>query len=169
MRKLIALVPILLFLLIGCAGNQIKYEPRPFTPPAKVPDYKLPLDPFANTPAPVGIFLKKDPSGKFVLCPKEEATIVGYTSKELDRITLRLQYLKTQNTQLVELINIHVMRQNVLIDIVIDKNLVTEIYRQLFVDMQNKMSSEQFWNKVEKSGQWLVIIGLLIEMGILVI
>jgi PBP1b-binding outer membrane lipoprotein LpoB len=167
--KTLAVLIFVAFLLVGCAGTQVKYEPQTFTPPNKVPLYVPPADPFDKSPAPVAIYLKKDTTGKYVVCPREEADIEAFTSKELDKITLRIHSLKVTNAQLVELINIHVMRENVLIDIIVDKNIAKELYRQLFVDMQNKMSQEDFMHKLQQGGYWAVIVALLIEVGVLAV
>jgi hypothetical protein len=168
MKRYLLLFVLLLLVVSGCATVQEKYEPRPFTPPVKVPEYKLPVDPFANTSPPEMIFLRKDTSGKFVVCPKEEAELSAFTAKELQKITIRLQYYKTITSQLEDLVNIHIRRENVLIEVIIDQNILKELNREMVVDLRNKMSSDQFWNKLEKGGYVAVIIGLLIEMGVLI-
>lgn len=157
MRKLLLLFVGLLF-LAGCAGTQLKYEPHSFTPIPKVEAYNLPEDPFKEPPVPV--YLKKDTSGKYITCQKEEADLVAYTGKELSKIVLRLEYLKTVNADLVRLVNVRIQRENILIDIVTDQNTAKEIYRELIVDLQNQNSGKS----IEKAGLWVIIIGQLIAI-----
>ncbi len=157
MKKVIVLLAGLL-LLTGCATTQLKYEPHSFTPIPKVEAYKLPEDPFKEPPVPV--YLKKDTSGKYITCQKEEAELVAYTGKELNKIVLRLEYLKTVNADLEKLVNIHIQRENVLIDIVTDQNTAKEIYREILVDLQNQIKGQ----KIDQAGQWVIIIGQLIAI-----
>jgi len=154
MRKLLVLL-VALFILAGCATTQLKYEKQDFITPPKVEVYKLPLDPFTEPPVP--IFLNKDTAGKYILCQKEEAELVAYTSKELGKITLRIAYLKEVNSNLERLVNIYIQRENVMIDIITDQQTAKEIYRGLIVDLQNQNKGQS----VEKVGMWAIMIGQL--------
>lgn len=157
--KLLILV-ITLAILTGCAST-IKYEKQPFTPIPKVEPYVLSADPFTEPPVP--IYLKKGDrfdEQKYVLCPKEEAEVIAFTSKELNKITLRIAYLKDLNSDLVKLVNIHIQRENVMIDIITDQNTAKEIYRELLVDLQNASK----WKSAEKVGLWTIIIGQLVTI-----
>ena len=161
------LLLIVLFVLVSCATTQKTYTPQVFTPPTKSPEYKLPEDPFANIPAPVSIFLKKDSSGKYVLCSKEEAEIVGFTGKELNKIVLRLDYYKTQLPQVAQLVNLHIQREDLLINLIVDQNILKELFREMYIEAYNKGESQQFWNKVQQGGYWAMIIALVIEIAML--
>ena len=167
MKKWIALAMIL-FWITGCAGTKLVYTPQPFTPPAKSPEYKLPPDPTAGIPAPTPTtYFKRDATGKWVECPKEQAELSAFTSKELNKITIKLEWVKTILPQLEGNINLHIQHENNLIDIIVDKNTAKEIYRELYVEMYNKALSDKNLFNVEKGGYIAVIIGLLIEAAIL--
>jgi len=166
MKKLLMLLLLVTFILIGCATEPIKYEKQSFTPPPKQEEYKLPADPFANVPAPVFIYLKKDTDGRYIVSSKEEVEVYAFTPTELQKITLRISYLKEVNTQLVDLVNIQIRRGNVLIDLFVDQQIAKELYREINVDLQNQMKHDKAWNTVEKGGLWAIIIGLIIELGI---
>jgi hypothetical protein len=154
MKKLLTLLAVL-SILAGCATTQIKYEKQPFTVIPKVEAYKLPPDPFTEPPVP--IFLKKDATGNYIFCQKEEAELVAFTSKELGKITLRIGYLKEISSELEKLVNIHIQRENLLITIIVDQQTAKEIYRELIVDLQNYSKGQS----LEKTGQWAIIIGQL--------
>jgi hypothetical protein len=139
----------------------VKYEPLKFNPPAKAEAYKLPPDPFANIPAPVPIYLKKDATGKYITCKAEEADIVAFTGKDLNTITIRITYFKNLMPQLENLVNLHIQRENGLIDLIIDQNILKEFYREMNVEWQNKAHKDKILGDIEKAGLWLVIIGQL--------
>jgi hypothetical protein len=165
--KKIAILLAILFLATGCA-TQIPYTKQVFTPPPKADSYKLPADPFTGVPAPTMIYLKKDATGKYVVCPKEEVELYAFTSTELGKITIRLNYYKDERPQLENLVNLHIQRENLLIDLIVDQNVLKELLREMNVDLQNKINSDKMWWSVEKGGYIAVILGMLIEMGILI-
>jgi hypothetical protein len=166
MRKWIALL--VLFLLVGCAGTHVKYEKQPFTPPPKSEAYKVPADPFIGIPLPEPTYLKKDPSGHYVVCKKEEAEVAAYTTKDIHNLTIRIVYYRDLNVALENQVNLHIQRENLLINLVVDVNILKELYREFNVDLQNKASSDKTMFNLEKGGYIAVIIGLLIEMGLLI-
>jgi hypothetical protein len=168
MKKWIALALILVW-ITACAGPKMTYTPTPFTPPVKSPEYKLPPDPAAGIPAPEPIYLKKDAAtGKYVICKKEEVELYAFTSKELNKITIRLDYYKNVLPQLENLVNIHIQREGVLIDLLVDKNVAKELFKELYVEMYNKNITDKNMFNMEKGGYIAVILGILIEMGILI-
>ncbi len=161
MKKLLILT-IFLF-LFGCATTeQLKYERQTFTPPQKTEEYKLPSIDFGEAPKP--IFLAKLKDGNWKEVSREEGTLIAYTSKEHDKIVIRLQYGKEIIPKLVDLINIQVRRGNVLVDVVMDQQTAKELYRELLVDVQNKAKSDKAWDTTEKGALWLVILGQLIAI-----
>ena len=167
MKKWIVLLVLFLF-VTGCAGTQIKYEAQPFTPPPKSEAYKIPADPFTGIPLPEPTYLKKDSSGKYIVCKKEEAEVAAFTTKDIHNLTIRIVYYRDLNVALENQINLHIQRENLLINFVIDVNILKELYRQMNVDLQNKVSSDKMMFNLEKGGYIAVIIGMLIEMGILI-
>lgn len=166
MRKWIALL--FLLLLVGCAAP-LKYEKQVFTPPPKAEAYKMPSDPFTGIPLPEPTYLKKDPSsGHYIVCKKEEAEVAAYTTKDIHNLSIRIIYYRDLNVALENQINLHIQRENLLITLVIDQNILKELLREFNVDLQNKIHSDKMWWNVEKGGYIAVIIGMLIEMGLLI-
>lgn len=160
--KFITLV-VCLLLLAGCASApQLKYEKQTFTPPPKSEEYKLPTIDFGDPPKP--IFLAKQSDGNWKEVAKEQGELIAYTSKEHDKIVVRIQYYKEMTPKLVDLVNIHIKRDNLLIDLVVDQQTAKEIYRELLVDVQNQAKSDKNWNTAEKGGLWAIIIGQLIAI-----
>lgn len=163
--KYVVLLLALVVLLAGCASvTPIKYEPQAFKPPSKTEEYKLPPDPFASVSPPVFIFLKKGLDGNYVVCSKEESEFAALAPKELDKITLRISYLKDINGKLMELVNVQILRGNVLIDLISDQQVAKEIYRQIMVDFQNQANHDKNWSNVEKAGYLAIIIGQLVAL-----
>lgn len=165
MRKYFALLIVLLG-VVACSST-IKYERQAFTPPPKVESYKLPASPLSEMSAFDLVFIKKDSAGRYVTCPKAEAELTAFTAKDLNKVTLTIQYYKEMTPQLENLVNLHIQRENLLIDFIIDQNFLKELLREFNVDLQNKAASDKTWWNVEKGGYWGVIIGLIIEAAIL--
>ena len=162
--KLISLILVCLF-MAGCAAP-LKYEPpKPLDIP-KIPEYKLPTDPFQGTAPPVKIFLKKQ-GGTWVECPKEEGQIIAYTPKEHDKIVLRIQYYNQLVPQLERLVNVNIQIANQTITLVIDQQLAKEVYKELWIDVQNARNHDKNMFGLEKGGLYAIIIGLIIEAAIL--
>jgi len=160
--KFITLI-VCLLLLAGCASvPQLKYEKQPFTPPPKSEEYKLPSIDFGDPPK--AIFLAKQSDGNWKEVTKEQGELIAYTSKEHDKIVVRIQYYKEMTPKLVDLVNIHIKRDNLLIDLVVDQQTAKELYRELLVDVQNQAKSDKGWNTAEKGGLWAIIIGQLIAI-----
>jgi hypothetical protein len=165
MKKYLVLL-VILFALTACAQT-IKYKRQPFTPPKKAEAYKLPASPLSEMSAFDLVFIKKDPIGRYVTCPKAEAELTAFTAKDLNKVTLTIQYYKEMAPQLESLVNLHIQRENLLIDFIVDQNFLKELLREWNVDIQNKAASDKTWWNVEKGGYWGVIIGLIIEAAIL--
>ena len=152
------LLLIFLALVILCSCATMKYEPPKFEPVVKIPAYKLPPDPFENTEPPIPIFKKADGSP----ATKEEAQLICYVPKELDKITLRLQYRKEIIDSLIRLINVQIEMTNVMADLERLKELKAEVYKQMWVDQVNTTSINKIWADIEKGGLSAIIIAQLI-------
>lgn len=162
MRKfVICLLGVLL--LAGCATSHMKYEPPKIEPPKKLEHYRLPPDPFAKIEPPQAIFLKKQGS-VWVECAKEEAILVAYTAREHDKIVLRLGYYKEILPRMEQLINVFIDMNNARIELQVDQQLAKELYKQMWIDVENRRIDEKFWNNLEKAGNWAIIIAQLIAI-----
>jgi len=161
MRKFL-LVILAAMLISGCAT--MKYEPPKLDLVKKIPEYKLPEDPFVAAGPPVPLFLKKDTTGKWIECSKEEAIVIAYIPKEHDKIVLRIQYLKDINAALVRLVNIHIDITNVKSELERDQLLRAEIYKEMWTDAVNQGIISKTWNDVEKGGLTAIIIVQIIAI-----
>jgi len=157
MKKLFLL---LIIGIIVCSCATVKFEPQKFEPVVKLPVYKLPDDPFANTEPPIPIFKKADGSS----ATKEEAQLICYVPRELDKITLRLQYRKEIIDSLLRYINVQIEMTNVRADLERLKEMKAEIYREMWIDEVNRGIITKTWNDVEKGGLTSIIIVQIIAI-----
>jgi hypothetical protein len=153
MKKLLCTLLAFMF-MTGCAT--MKYEPPKIDPVVKIAPYALPTSPFTNPPVP--IFLKKDADGKWIVCPKEEATVVGYISTEHEKIVLRIQYDDEIIGHLVRLVNIHIDMVNSRAELERDQLLSKEVYKQMWVDEVNRGAIHNTYDTIEKGVLVVVII-----------
>lgn len=165
MRKFTVLITVLamLFFFSACAPL-MKYEPPKMEPPKKLEQYSLPPDPFVGAEVPKAMYLTKLEDGTFKVVPKEESTIVAYTVKEHDKIVLRLQFYKELTPALVKLINVHVDIANAHLQLQVDQELAKELYKQFWIDAENKRIVDKRWDSLEKGGYWAIILGQLIAL-----
>ncbi len=157
---------ILALFVVSCAPA-LKYEPPKMTMDRalqKQKYYELPPDPFANVEPPKAIFLAKTDGGLWKEVPKEQGELVCYTAREHDKIVLRLSYYKEVVPALVRLVNIQIDLNNAHVQLVIDEELAKELYKQFWIDTENKRINDNRWNSLEKGGMWAVIIAQLIAM-----
>src|SRR4030042_3298414 len=162
MKKLLFLLPVFCLFLAGCAAtNKLTYEPIKIAPPPKSQPYVLPSDPCKGTAPPEAIFLKQQPDGTFQKVSPEQADVIGYVEKEHNKIVLRLSYYKELVPQLEKLVNIHIEIENRQIDLIINQDLLKELYRQLYIEVHNQGITDKQWGTLEKGGLWLIILGQL--------
>lgn len=171
MKKTFVLFFCCFFLFFGCAPL-MKYEPPKIEASKKIEPYKLPEDPFSKVDPPKAIFLAKAdtinlPGSFWKEVSKEQAELVCYTAREHNKIVLRLQYYKELVPQLENLINIYIQINNVRIELQVDERLAKEVYKQMWIDAVNKGIIDKRWANFEKAGHWALILGLLVEVGIL--
>ena len=164
MKKFIMLLLVFL-VLVGCA-EQMKYTPPVIPKPEKIPAYVPPEDPTVKLEPPKPLFLKRDPNDplKWVECKKEEAILIAYFPQEHDKIVLRLQYLKSMNDSLVKLVNVYIDINNIRIELQMDHQLAKEVYKQMWIDSENRLSSQKLLGNVEKAGLAAVIVAQLIAI-----
>jgi hypothetical protein len=164
MKKFI-LVLLALVLLSGCAA-QMKYTPPVIPKPEKLPAYLPPPDPTAQLEPLKPIFLKRDPvdSNKWVVCDKAESILIAYFPQEHDKIVLRVQYLKDINVALVKLVNVYIEINNIRVELQLDHQLAKEVYKQLWVDTENKLANTKLLGNVEKGGLAAIIVAQLIAI-----
>jgi len=164
MKKIFAAL-ILAFFVASCAPV-MKYEPPKISMDKALPKqkhYELPTDPFANVEPPKSIFLSKE--GQFWReVPKEQGELICYTAREHDKIVLRISYYKEVVPVLVKLVNIQIDLNNAHIQLVIDEELAKELYKQFWIDTENKRIADNRWNSLEKGGMWAVIIGQILAL-----
>ncbi|OGM09305.1 hypothetical protein A2Z67_05180 [Candidatus Woesebacteria bacterium RBG_13_36_22] len=169
MKKIIMLILLLVF-CVGCA--HMTYEPPKVTMERslqKQKHYELPSDPFAGTEPPKAIFLAKAdgvnlPGNFYKVVPKEEGELICYTAKEHDKIVLRISYYKEVVPALVRLVNIQIDLNNAHVQLVIDEELAKELYKQFWMDTENKRLSDKRWDTLEKGGLWAIILGQLVAL-----
>ena len=165
MKKILVLL-ILVFFISSCAP-MMKYEPPKISMDRalqKQKYYELPTDPFANVLPPKAIFLAKTESGLWKEVPKEQGELICYTEREHDKIVLRISYYKEVVPALVRLVNIQIDLNNAHVQLVIDEELAKELYKQFWIDTENKRLNDSRWNSLEKGGMWAIIIGQLLAL-----
>jgi|GEM_PF-4675363 len=162
MKKILLIcIGLSLIFISGCAT--MKYEAPKLDPVKHLEPYKLPADPFTEPPIP--IFLKRDDTGKnWVECKKEEAILVAYIPREHDKIVLRIQYLKDINSKLVDLVNVNIEMINMRAELERDQLLAKEVYKQMWIDAENRNVINKTWNDIEKGGLAAVIIAQLVAI-----
>jgi hypothetical protein len=165
MKKLI----IALCLLTFSCTPLLKYTPPVIEPPKKMEHYALPVDPTASLSPPKAIFLKQDTDGKYIECPETEAYLTAYTGKEHDKIVLRLTYYKELIPQMVNYVNVIIDIGNVRLDLQVDQRLVTEVYKQMWIDAVNNTTVQQRWDTLAKTGQWALIIAEMAAIILLIV
>lgn len=163
MKKCLVFACLVLALLVGCA-HQMEYKAPEIKAAEPFPKYVLPPDPFAKVDPPKPIFLAQQADGTFKEVPKNEATILGYTAKEHDKIVLRLQYYKELVPQLEHLVNVYIEINNVRIQLQVDEQLAKEVYKKLWIDTANQAANDKMWTGIQDAGQWAIIIGQLIAI-----
>jgi hypothetical protein len=171
MKKILVLL-ILVFFIVSCAPA-LKYEPPKISMDRalqKQKYYELPPDPFANTAPPKAIYLAKAdgvtslPGQYWKEVPKEQGELICYTEREHDKIVLRISYYKEVVPALVRLVNIQIDLNNAHVQLVIDEELAKELYKQFWIDTENKRLNDSRWNSLEKGGMWAIIIGQLLAL-----
>jgi len=166
MKKILILLILGVFLIASCAP-MMKYEPPKISMDRalqKQKHYELPTDPFANVEPPKAIFLAKADGQYWKEVPKEQAELICYTAREHDKIVLRISYYKEVVPALVRLVNIQVDLNNAHVQLVIDEELAKELYKQFWIDTENKRISDKRWEGLEKGGMWAIIIGQLLAL-----
>jgi hypothetical protein len=171
MIKIIAFI-FLVLSLVSCAP-MMTYTPPKIETPEKMEHYQMPPDPFEGMTAPQPIFLAKAtginlPGTYWREVPKEQAELTCYTAKEHDKIVLKLSYYKEIVPALVRLVNIHIDLNNAHIQLIVDENLAKELYKQFWIDTENKRIADSRWSSLEKGGLWAIILGQLITLAITV-
>jgi len=164
MKKIIVLLILALF-VVSCAPA-LKYEPPKISMDRalqKQKYYELPTDPFANTTPPKAIYLAKE-GNYWKEVPKEQGELICYTEMEHDKIVLRISYYKEVVPALVRLVNIQIDLNNAHVQLVIDEELAKELYKQFWIDTENKRLNDSRWNSLEKGGMWAIIIGQLLAL-----
>ena len=169
--KIFAILLILVFLSVSCAP-MMTYTPPKITMDRaleKQKDYELPTDPFANIEPPKAIFLAKadgvNLSGQYYKeVPKDQSDFICYATKEHDKIVLRLSYYKEVVPALVRLVNIQIDLNNAHVQLVVDEELAKELYKQFWIDTENKRINDKRWESLEKGGMWAIIIGQLLAL-----
>ena len=159
MKKVVCLVLCLVF-LVACAPA-LEYKAPDIKPVPPIPKYILPPDPFATVDPPKPIFLAQQKDGMFKEVAKAEATIIGYTAKEHDKIVLRLQYYKELVPQLERMVNVYIEINNVRIQLQVDEQLAKEVYRKMWIDTTNEAARQKMLSGIQDTGQWAVIIAQL--------
>jgi hypothetical protein len=164
MKKFV-LVLLAVILLSGCV-SQMKYTPPVIPKPEKIPAYVPPDDPTAKLEPPKPVFLKRDPKdpNKWVPCDKAEGILIAYYPVEHDKIVLRLQYLKEMNTSLVKLVNVYIDINNIRVELQLDQQLAKEVYKQMWIDSENRLANDKLMNDLEKGGLAAVIVGQLMAI-----
>jgi hypothetical protein len=164
MKKIFILLIAVLF-IASCAPMMTYTPPKVTMDRALQPQkhYELPTDPFANIEPPKAIFLAKV-DGVWKEVPQDKAELTCYTGREHDKIVLRLAYYKEIVPAMVRLVNIQIDLNNAHVQLVIDEDLAKELYKQFWVDAENKRISDKNWNTLEKGGMWAVILGQIIAM-----
>lgn len=157
MKRLLLLL-IVTVIIGGCAT--MKYEAPKFDPVRKIEPYKLPPDPFENIEPAIPIFKKADGSP----ANEEESQLTCYVPKELAKISLRLQYRKEIIDSLVRLINVQIEMTNVRADLERLKELKAEVYKEMWIDGENRNVISKTWNDVEKGGLTAIIIVQIIAI-----
>lgn len=167
MKKIFILLIFMLFFVTSCAPL-LKYEPPKISMDKalqKQKHYELPIDPFANVEPPKAIFLAKVEGQQFWKeVSKEQAELICYTAREHDKIVLRISYYKEVVPALVRLLNIQIDLNNAHVQLVIDEELAKELYKQFWMDTENKRIADKRWDSLEKGGMWAIIIGQLIAL-----
>ena len=104
------------------------------------------------------------PGNFYKVVPKEEGELICYTAKEHDKIVLRISYYKEVVPALVRLVNIQIDLNNAHVQLVIDEELAKELYKQFWMDTENKRLSDKRWDTLEKGGLWAIILGQLVAL-----
>lgn len=166
MKKLLGLL-VILFLLLACTPL-MRYEPPKITMDKalqKQKHYELPTDPFANVEPPKAIFLARAEGQQlWKEVSKEQAELICYTAREHDKIVLRISYYKEIVPALVRLVNIQIDLNNAHVQLVVSEELAKELYKQFWIDTENKRIADKRWDSLEKGGMWAIIIGQLIAL-----
>lgn len=171
MKRMLVLL-IFVFFIVSCAPL-MKYEPPKISMDRalqKQKYYELPADPFVNVEPPKAIFLARAdgitglPGKYWKEVPKEQGELICYTAREHDKIVLRISYYKEVVPALVRLVNIQVDLNNAHVQLVIDEELAKELYKQFWIDTENKRISDKRWDSLEKGGMWAIIIGQLLAL-----
>jgi hypothetical protein len=166
MKKIFILL-IFIFFMVSCAPL-MKYEPPKITMDKalqKQKHYELPTDPFANVEPPKAIFLARAEGQQlWKEVSKEQAELICYTAREHDKIVLRISYYKEIVPALVRLVNIQIDLNNAHVQLVVSEELAKELYKQFWIDTENKRIADKRWDSLEKGGMWAIIIGQLIAL-----
>lgn len=172
-RNLVTLVvAVLILITFGSACTpMLKYEPPKIEHPKKIEAYQIPEDPFAKVEPPKPLFLCKTSGGisageekpfyAYKECDRNEATIIAYIPKEHDKIVLRLSYYKELVPALTRLINVYIEIANVKGDLIYDHMTAKEVYKQMWVDVENRRTMEADRALLEKVGLITLTLGQL--------
>lgn len=158
---------------VSCT-QKFTYTPPKIEPVKKYEHYNVPADPFANVEPPVPIFLCKNGGGvdkdgnkfdSYRSCEKALSTVIAYVPREHDKIVLRIGYYKELVPALVRLVNVYIEIANVKGELINDQMLAKEVYKQMWVDTENKRISEADKAMLEKFG----LLGLSIAQVIAIL